>query len=368
MSLIFPRLAQNFIKNGYFPTDGNSLSRILSALDVGAGSVRIFDPCCGEGVALAECKHHLSECGAEVQALAVEYDSERAWHAKGLLDAVLHSDINDVTYTPRSMSLLFLNPPYGDVVADKAQTGDQSKGDRLEKIFFRRTFGGLRFGGVLVLIVPYYVLDAEFSTLLARNFSNVSCHMAPEARFKQVVIMGVRKRSDRPDAAVTKMLESFGRGECLGSVLPEAWPGEPYCVPEADLNDAQFHFSAVRIDAPQLAAELQRLKSSTLWPTFHSHFGQVNQENRRPLSPMRDWHLALALAAGQICGVVRSVEGRSLLVKGDTYKSKTTTVDVSTNEDGSVTETRTATDIFVPVIRGIDVTPGPQLGAIVTIS
>ena len=31
MALIFPRIAQNFIKNGYFPTDAVSLSRILAA-------------------------------------------------------------------------------------------------------------------------------------------------------------------------------------------------------------------------------------------------------------------------------------------------------------------------------------------------
>ena len=32
MALIFQRLARNFIKNGYFPTDGETLSRILPML------------------------------------------------------------------------------------------------------------------------------------------------------------------------------------------------------------------------------------------------------------------------------------------------------------------------------------------------
>ena len=35
--------------------------------------------------------------------------------------------------------------------------------------------------------------------------------------------------------------------------------------------------------------------------------------------------------------------------------------------DGSVAETRILTDTFVPVIRGIDFTPGENLGAVVTI-
>jgi tRNA1(Val) A37 N6-methylase TrmN6 len=367
MALMFPRLAQNFIKNGYFPTDEVTLARILNGLDIGAGAVRVFDPCCGEGVALAEVAHHLMDCGATVEALGVEYDSERAWHAKKLLTTVLHSDINDVVCSPRSMGLLFLNPPYGDVVSDKAQTGDNAKRERLEKIFFRRTFGALRHGGILVLIVPHYVLDNEFANLIARNFDRVRCFMAPEARFKQTVVMGVRKRSDRPNPAVVAQIESLGRGERLEDVLPETWADEPYQVPDNDLaEDLRFH--AVRIDAAQLAAELERFRSSTLWPTFASHFGQAQKEHRRPLRAMRPWHLALALAAGQICGVVEAPDGRVLLVKGDTFKSKRETVDVTTHDDGSATETRTLTDVFVPVIRGIDFTPGEQMGAIVTIS
>jgi len=83
---------------------------------------------------------------------------------------------------------------------------------------------------------------------------------------------------------------------------------------------------------------------------------------------MRPWHLALALAAGQIYGEVRAPDGRVLLVKGDTYKSKRENVDFVTHDDGSITETHTLTDVFVPVIRGLEFTPGPQLGAIVTIS
>jgi hypothetical protein len=77
--------------------------------------------------------------------------------------------------------------------------------------------------------------------------------------------------------------------------------------------------------------------------------------------------LALALAAGQISGVVRSKQGQMLLIKGDTFKEKETTVERMARADGSVAETRILTDTFVPVIRGIDFTPGENLGAVVTI-
>ena len=365
MALIFQRLARNFIRNGYFPTDEVTLSRILSALDIQAGNVRVLDPCCGEGVALAEVKQHLTECGAKASALGIEYDRERAYHAKGLLDRVVHSDVNDVFVTARSVGLLFLNPPYGDVVSDKAGTGDKTKRERLEKIFVRKTLGWLQFGGVLVLIVPHYVLDADFAAMIARNFDQVRCFIAPEQKFKQCVIFGRKRRSDSPNPAVARELEAMGKGE-LPEALPEYWTEDPYLVP-AMTDESAFSLTSIRIDAEQLASELQRFSANTLWPQFPVLFGHATQPHRRPLRDLSKWHLALALAAGQICGTVRSKDGRTLLIKGDTFKEKDTTVERTERDDGSVAETRILTDKFVPVIRGIDFTPGPTFGEIVTI-
>ena len=50
MALIFQRLARNFIKQGYFPTDAETIARVLGALEgPERGRLRILDPCCGEG-------------------------------------------------------------------------------------------------------------------------------------------------------------------------------------------------------------------------------------------------------------------------------------------------------------------------------
>ena len=366
MALIFQRLARNFIKNGYFPTDEATLTGILSAMDIGGATLRILDPCCGEGTALAEVKQHLTNCGAAVQALGVEFDAERAWHAKELLDTVAHSDVADVFVTARSVGLLFLNPPYGHTVADRAGTSERARGDRLEKVFSRKAFPWLKFGGVLALIVPHYVLDAEFAELIARGFGRVQVFMAPEQRFQQCVILGVKRRSDRPDPQVAALLEAVGRGE-LPETLPEVWTEEPYLVPGI-AEGAEFALRALRLDAVQLDAELDRLAGHTLWPRFPAMFSTAQTPNRPPLRAMSRWHLALALAAGQIGGVIRSRTGRTLLIKGDTFKEKDTHVEYEERRDGTVSETRILTDRFVPVIRAIDLTPGPGYGDIVTIS
>ncbi|MGQ6123213.1 DUF6094 domain-containing protein, partial [Serratia sp. IR-2025] len=57
MALMFPRLARNFAKNGYYPTDESTLERALSALAPSDGPMCILDPCAGEGVAIAEAAH-----------------------------------------------------------------------------------------------------------------------------------------------------------------------------------------------------------------------------------------------------------------------------------------------------------------------
>lgn len=136
MALMFPRLARNFARNGYYPTDEITLERTLQALTPAtSGRMRICDPCAGEGVALAEAAHLLGR--DQVQAFAVEYDRERADHARGLLDRVLHSDLFDTLISRQSFGLLWLNPPYGDLVADHSGASQyQGSGRRrLEKAF-----------------------------------------------------------------------------------------------------------------------------------------------------------------------------------------------------------------------------------------
>ena len=82
---------------------------------------------------------------------------------------------------------------------------------------------------------------------------------------------------------------------------------------------------------------------------------------------MSQWHLALALAAGQVTGAVTSPSGRTLLIKGDTFKRKQRSVQTEINDKGEASQTIVLTDVFEPVIRAIDFTPGEQLGNVVTI-
>lgn len=376
MALLFSRLANNYVKAGYFPTDEDTLSRVISALapTSKSGTLRLLDPCCGTGAALADIAHGLSDLPTSrhlVDTLGVEFDPERAWQSKKLLTRVLHADIHDVVVKPRSVSLLFLNPPYGFGVSDAANLDRNNldakeKAERLERTFLKKTAATLMPGGVLVYIVPFYALDEEIRTYLARNFKDVRFFMAPEKQFQQCVIFGVKVKPQHPNKETLALLTRAQAGELAEQVLPVEWLDVPYTLPAAPVED--FDFRAVRIDADQLQDELKRFEGSLLWSQFTQHFNQSKAAHRRPLRDLSRWHLALALAAGQVTGLVRSKEGRALLIKGDTFKKKDRSVSMETDEKGNVTQTVTMIDRFVPVIMGIDFTPGPDLGRIVRIS
>jgi hypothetical protein len=368
MALMFPRLARNFVKNGYFPTDEPTLERVLSALAPATGSMCILDPCAGEGVAIAEAAHALGR--GQVQAFAVEYDAERSRHARSLVDRCIHGDLMDTIISRQSFGLLWLNPPYGDLSRDAdGNIGYQGEGrPRLEKLFYQRTLPLLQYGGVLVFIVPSYTVDAELVGWLTRHFADLRVYRAVETKFKQVVIFGRRTRqrdrtSDAAHAAREYLLQ-VGQGALEADELPDAWPLQPYVVPACATEPE--HFYRVTLDPAQFADEVQRLQGN--WPMLDMHLGAAQQSLRPPARALSHWHLALALAAGAIAGVVTSKTGRVLVVKGDTHKEKTLRTEYTERDDGSIAETRILTDRFVPVIRAWDMTPSSSThGEVLTI-
>src|SRR3989344_216190 len=236
MALMFPRLARNFAKNGYYPTDEPTLERALNALMPSDGTLCILDPCAGEGVAIAEAAHALGR--GQAKAFAVEFDAEGARHVGGL----------------------------------------------------------------------------------TRHYTDLRIYRAVETQFRQVVVFGRRVRQ-APNGvkAVRNLLLQVGLGEVEAEELPCEWPFLPYIVPASAAEPESFF--RVTMEPEQFADEVGRLKG--LWPSLETHLGASQQSLRPPARALSHWHLALALAAGAISGVVRSKAGRVLVVKGDTHKDKT---------------------------------------------
>lgn len=369
MALIFQRLARNFIKNGYFPTDELSIGRILSMLEINSGALRLIDPCCGEGIALAECAHFCREAGATVFSSGIEFNAERAANAKTLLDHVVHADFNDCTVSSAQFNLLWLNPPYGDRITDQmVRDQDQRGRDRWEKYFLSRSLPMLSFGGLLIYIIPHYVIDRHLAKQLARCLDEISVYRLPEEQFKQIVVMGYRRKVEgQPNPGVINLLLDVANDRNAAPELPEV-PDRFYKVSTLTA-DQQKRVVEIRSNVPtrELVADVIE-QHACLWHDFANHFNQRAKVTRRPARKLSDWHLALMLAAGQVSGVVESPTGRRLLVKGGTHKEKEVAVEFAEDADGNLEEKRIATDRFVPIIKAIDVTPNTaDFGNIFTI-
>lgn len=371
MALMFPRLARNFAKNGYYPTDEDTIDRALNALGTSHDQrVRILDPCAGEGHAILESAYWLGRERTDIY--GIEYDSERARHMQRLVDVGIQSDLMDTVITPRSYGMLFFNPPYGDLVSETGGSqGYAGKGrQRLEKLFYQRCVHLLQHGGVMVMIVPHYVFDDELSGWVSNHFDHVSVYRAAVDTFKQVVVFGIRAKRNallaNSLAKKTKaLLQQVGLGDFKPDPLPANWVHERYEVPPATSRVPQCY--RVSMEPEQLEQEIDQL--SGLWPDFNLAFWTDGVTQRRPLRRLSGWHLALSLAAGGISGVVTSKSGRQLIVKGDTFKEKSAKVEFSEDADGNISERRILTDRFVPAIMAWDITPNsPDKGRLFKIT
>ena len=231
--------------------------------------MRLFDPCCGEGAALAELGHRLSyeasvpERNMSCHTYGVEIDAERAGHARELLSNVIHNDINDCFVGRQQFSVLFLNPPYGETVSDKASISG-AKTERLEQRFFKDTVNSLVFGGILILIIPAYSLDKAFANRLIRHFDQLRVYRAQTDQFKQVVVMGVKKRvSDRVSSAEINDIVTKGKDWTDVNPFPRT-PDATYLVPSAPDNPKLFSMT--------ITGELLDLEPDLngVWPPFQT--------------------------------------------------------------------------------------------------
>ncbi len=155
MAVMHPRVAHNYLKDGYYPTDEATLAEIAKRLRFKAGTQRLLDPCCGEGKALAQLASHIDHHEqSALHTYGVELDEARAVTASQCLDSVLRSNAFDTQIGSGSQTLLFLNPPYGAVVTDQVDKQHRDMA-RLEVQFTQRLLPTLKRDGVLALVVPY---------------------------------------------------------------------------------------------------------------------------------------------------------------------------------------------------------------------
>ncbi len=306
------RLAAQF-KGGFYPTPPRVVELVASLMQArtvtrGETTLRILDPCCGAGEALAQ----LAECierpdGASVETFGVELHAERAKEARSRLDHALGTDLFQTAIANGAFGLLYLNPPY-DQDADDEQ--------RTEMRFLRHCTRYLCEQGLLVFVIPRRRL-AACARYLASHYRSLRVWAFPEPEreaFDQVVVTGVHKAEVQYDQYAAVALQEAIEGN-LDELRPQRYP--VYNAPAT--ADGEVLFATRTVD-PVAAAEESRRSGLWVSTTVTDALWPSKDSRTRPLMPLRRGHLAMLVAAGFLDNLQLEGDGGRILVKGRTSK------------------------------------------------
>ena len=301
-------------KGGFYPTPPRVVEMIASLAQArstarGETTLRILDPCCGAGDALAQLAAGMERPdGALVETYGVELHDGRAREAEERLDHALGTDLFQTAIANGAFGMLFLNPPYDDDAADDEK--------RTEHAFLRHSTRYLAEQGLLVFVIPRRRL-AESARYLASHYARLRVWSFPEPEreaFDQVVVSGIRKAEVQYDQYEAVRLQEAIEGNI------EELTRHRYPVYNARATaGGEVLFATRTIDPVAAAAESRR---SGLWvsTTVTDALWPAEDARTRPLMPLRRGHLAMLVAAGFLDNLQLEADGRRILVKGRTGK------------------------------------------------
>ena len=333
-------------KAGFFPTPVTQTAKILNRLRF-IGPTRLFDPCCGEGEALAQVQQY-APSGS--RSYGIELDKERAKAAKNQLNEVVACGYENARVDAASMPLLWLNPPYDN------QAGQGNDLSRKELIFLRGLSKCVVPDGVLVFIIPRYTLTKAMVDALEYRYTNLKAYRfdADEYKvFKQVVVFATRRGKNLEGAKHLTDAEIEARNELLmygkNPDIPMPFLDDEdhfiWTVPAVKDIDTTIQFRGHVRDEEELLKDLsesdgfevaENLLNSTL----------VETKLRRPLLPFRRTHLATLIASGALNGALGIGEDRHMVIGVSRKQVKREEI---TDDEGNTTVIDT--ESYITLIR-----------------
>jgi hypothetical protein len=154
------------------------------------------------------------------------------------------------------------------------------------------------YGGLLIYIIPYYRLTADICRVLCENFDDISVwkFSGPEfGRFKQIAVMGVRKR--RTYDSDFQTLASLALNPDALSELSDL-PESRYLLPAASKKVETF--KGAEFNVAELAEQLKQSNSFT--KLFEK--SKLDSDVKRPLLPLNIGQVGLIGGSGLINGLV----------------------------------------------------------------
>lgn len=247
---------EHLLNYGYTPTCQAALERLAGLLNPeGGGLIRLLDPCCADGKALAFLAQALRGTGARVETYGVEIEAGRAQDAARALDHLLCADFRRAVMSHKSVSLALLNPPY-----------DQAGGeDSLEKTLIRRSLPYLAEGGVAALVIPARLLPWAEEKL----------------RLRWLALF------ETQDPASPNQVLLIGRPAAEPHSLPELDTLRPVEVPA--LPDGLVTFRVNQLNHQEIEGALAASPLPNLYPVS-------DEADQQVLHPLRPGHRAAYLA------------------------------------------------------------------------
>ena len=315
-------------KGGFYPTPERVVDMIAQLIRVpttyshyrSMDVLRILDPCCGAGEALARFAEGLRhDNGVSIQTYGVELHTERAEEAAGRLDHTLSADLFQTSIANHAFGLCLLNPPYDSASDDKK---------RVEHAFLTTCTRYLDEGGLLVFIVPRHRLGVS-AKYLASYYYKLQCWAFPQPEredFDQVAVFGYRQAEPRPDEEAERRVWEWSEGE-PETLEPQAYP----VYTPSTTRAGDILFATCSVDPVAAAAEARR---SGLWasPEITDSLWPTNDQRTRPLMPLRRGHMAMLIAAGFLDNLSLEADGQRILVKGKTTKEQVLVEDTPDKE------------------------------------
>ena len=336
-------------KMGYYPTPERVTEIIVKCLKrERPGLIRALDPCAGKGTALSMVGNRL-----QADTYGIEIDHERGETAKKVLTRWLVTDYQNTRISHKSFSLLWLNPPYDWSVKDE----ETQTSERMERTFLRDCVPYLCSGGILVYLIPQKRLDGHFARMLSYRFEQLRIFRFPKEAyqtFKQVAVLGRRKKTPGKDDEAARYLKDCGRQQAPVPYFNEE-PPVIYEVPKTP-SAGRFIFMSKTIDPEELAEEIHE---HGLFERFREMTTPLRMtEKIHAVMPLKYGHLAQFIAGGFMNGVVWDPDRKNpLLVKGRTKKEVLHSVEIDGDRERHIER-----DQIKPFIKAFN-----RKGAICTI-
>ena len=307
------------VKMGYYPTPEGVTNTIIERLDIknDGWGVTILDPSCGNADVLKVFKKKFPK----IKTIGIELDGARANTAKkeiGCNKCIIKGDALNAIVRGKTQ-ILFLNPPY--------DWADENETKRLETLFIEKYLSVLDDNGVFIAVLPF--LRPLIDELIYRIDDVVDdCLIIPfpedDFGFKQFVLMGVKedKRYKQTDinAVFRRMNDTLysGRND-YNSLLEIAKSfnfereNYKYQVPFSSISNLKIINNTFDYAKVQESIQKDKILQQAIDKVWTA---RINARDKiRPLTNLRQGHLAMILAGGYINGVIEK-DGKKIVVKG----------------------------------------------------